>query len=233
MKSTKTIYIILVFLLIISTKLFATEFTITLTITNKSSEWQKLFLKKGRILEIAGVDATNYQSIIITEGDGLILIPPKSTVKRIIKGICLHKGLKFAEKNAEIRFTPFTGNKELIEAGSNQKNVHKIVAFPRHNIVTVTGKGYSDSEKDGRSKDREEAIRNAMEDAARKSGIEFESEAILDNFKIVKDTKKFEVGKRSIFLKKIIHEEYNEKKGEYLFIGEFDIYCEPPVPDVY
>ena len=234
MKSIKfRLLLTCVFVLLFSSVLSATEFKITLTITNKSNEYQKLFLKKGRILEIAKIDATDYQSIIITEGDGLIIIPPRTTITRVVKGICLHKGLKFPDKKAKIQFTPFIGSDELVSANNNQKKIHNIVSYPKRSRVTLIGKGYSDEKKNGKAKDREEAIANAIQDAARQSGVTYESEAIMDNFRLVKDFKRIEIGSRTVYLKKTIHEEYDTKKGEYLFIGEFEVEYDAPSPEVY
>jgi hypothetical protein len=232
-KQKQKIFLTVLLLVVLFSAVYATEFRIILTITNKSNKYQKLFLKKGRILEIAKIGETDYQSIIITEGDGLIMIPPKTTIKRVIKGICLHKGLKFPVKNVKLQFTPFVGSDALIKAGSDQKEVHRITAFPRNSRRTVIGKGYSNSEKDGKNRDRQEAIQSAITDAARKAGISFESKALLENFRLLKDLKRIEIGKRNIFMKKTIHEEYDEKKVEYLFIGEFEVESEPPLPEVY
>ena len=204
-----------------------------LRIKNKSDEWLKFFLKKGRILELAKIESSYYQSIIITEGEGLVLVPPKETIERKIKGICLHKGLKFPPVGARISFTPFVGSKELIKAGNDQKKVHKITDKPLPSIMRVIAKGYSDNKKDGIQKDKKEAFMDAINNAARQSGIIFKSEAIKSRFRLFNYTKSITISEKTIRLLKTIHEEYNGRKGQYLFIGEFEIKIPPPIPEVY
>jgi len=226
----KKLFIAFFALIICSGKLFATDFTLTITFKNNSNNWKKLYLEKGRILEIAKVDASYYQSIIITSGDGIVIIPPNSTVKRVIKGKCLHKGLKFPPEGCTVNFTPFVGNPELISA--NQRKIHSLTDEPANNVKIVVAKGYSDERKNGRMADRDEAIRNAFENASMQGGISFESDKVFNNIDLIKDFKRLSVKEKSVRLKKIIHEEYNEKNGEYLFIGEFEVVSRAPVPEI-
>jgi len=209
-----------------------TDFTMTIIIANKSDETKRLYLEKGRILEIARVNSTHFQSVIITEGDGLIEIPPGQTIRRQIRGICLHEGLKFPPVGERIVLTPFTGNEQLIEAGANQEAVHKLTEFPMENVAIITAKGYSDSHKDGRVIDQGEAFKAAVENAARESGFTFTSETILSNLKLIKTKQKISVEEKSIKLNRVIHEEYNEKTGEYLYIGEFEVRSKPSKPQI-
>ena len=78
--------------------------------------------------------------------------------------------------------------------------------------------------------DRDEAVRNAMENATMQAGIDFESETIMKNISKIKDFRKLTVKEKSVRLIKIIHEEYKSKIGEYLFIGEFEVTSQPPKP---
>ena len=96
----------------------------------------------------------------------------------------------------------------------------------------IIGKGYSDDKKDGRMADRDEAIWNAMENASIQAGIRFESESILKDIKLIKDFRKLSVEEKSVKLTKVIHEDYNNKTGEYLFIGEFEVVSKPPKPEL-
>ncbi|MFC1557329.1 hypothetical protein ACFL6I_17540 [candidate division KSB1 bacterium] len=210
---------------------FWTDFTITISIVNKSDQPKRLYLEKGRILETARIDANYYQSILITEGDGWIDIPPNSAIRRRISGICLHKGLKFPEIGTEIVLTPFIGNAELRVAGSDQAEVHRLTDFPRENIQMIIARGYSNAQKDGRDIDREEAFKNAVETAARESGFLFSSETILENLNILTTDQRITMDEKSIRLNEVVHEEYNEETGEYLYIGEFEVRSKPSRPE--
>ncbi len=225
----KKIFIfILCFFAFCLSETFATEFTMTITFKNNSSSWKRLNLEKGRILEIAELDASHYQSIIITSGEGVVIIPPNETVEKTIMGICLHKGLKFPAEGTVVNFTPFVGNAELVS--TDQKKVHSLTSEPADSEIIVIGKGYSDDKKNGRMADRDEAIWNAMENASIQTGIEFESELILKNINLIKDFRKLSVKEKSVRLRKVIHEQYNEKTGEFLFIGEFEVISKAPKP---
>jgi len=215
-----------------SVPLHWTDFIMTVVITNNSDEAKRLYLEKGRILEISRVNSTHFQSVIITEGEGWIEIPPRQTVQRQIRGVCLHEGLKFPPIGERIVLTPFTGNEQLIAAGSNQEAVHKLTEFPRENVAIVTAKGYSDSHKDGKAIDQEEAFKAAVENAARESGFTFTSETILSNLKLIKTLQKISVEEKSIKLNRVIHEDYDEKTGEYLYIGEFEVRSMPSKPQI-
>jgi len=208
----------------------ATDFTLTITFKNNSNNWKKINLEKGRILEIAKVDASYYQSIIITSGDGFVIIPPNQTVEKTIKGICLHKGLKFPPEGCTVNFSPFIGDSELIT--TDQKKIHSLTEEPADNVKIVIAKGYSDEKKNGRMADRDEAIRNAMENASVQAGISFESETILKNINLIKDFRRLTVKEKSVGLKNVIHEEYKENTGEYLFIGEFEVISKSPKPEL-
>lgn len=209
---------------------YGTEFTMTITFENQSDNWKRIKLEKGRILELAEVDASEYQSIVITEGDGVVLIPPQETVERRIKGMCLHKGLKFPKAGRTVTFTPFVGNDELIT--DDQKKIHSLTEHPAPIKKVIIAKGYSDDKKNGKMTDRDEAVRNAMENATMQAGIDFESETIMKNISKIKDFRKLAVKEKSVRLTKIIHEEYKSKTGEYLFIGEFEVTSQPPEPEI-
>jgi len=209
-----------------------TDFNMTVFITNKSGETKRLYLEKGRILEIARLHSSDFQSVIITEGGGWVSIPPGRTIQRQIKGICLQKGLRFPRESARIVITPFSGSEELIAAGNNQEAVHKIVEFPRDNVSVIVAKGYSDTHKDGRAADYEEAFKAAVENASRESGFTFTSETILENLQLIRTKQRINVKEKSIKLLRIIHEEYNEKTGEFLYIGEFEVRSKPPPTEI-
>lgn len=232
----KTVLIVLLLVLTAFTSnadaFFWTEFSITITITNNSDIPKRIFLEKGRILETAKINADHYQSIIITEGEGWIEIPPQSRVQRQIKGLCLHKGLKFPEEGGRINLTPFIANAELLSAGTDQNEIHAITGYPRENVQIITGKGYSDANKDGREVDREEAFKNAVEDAARKSGFLFSSETFMENMNLLKTRQRLTMEEKSIRLNNMIHEEYDAETGEYLYIGEFEVRSKPSVPEI-
>ncbi|MFC1563057.1 hypothetical protein ACFL4Z_03300 [candidate division KSB1 bacterium] len=230
MFSKKIFSLLLFFSFIYFAEIFATEFSMTITFKNNSDNWKKLNLEKGRIFEIAKIDASHYQSIIITSGDGIIIIPPQETVERTISGICLHKGLKFPPEGCIVNFTPFVGDSELIT--TDQKKVHSLTEEPIENVMIVIGKGYSDDKKNGRMADRDEAIWNAMENASIQAGISFESESILKDINLIKDFRKLSVKEKSVQLNKVIHEDYNDKTGEYLFIGEFKVTSKAPKPEL-
>lgn len=207
---------------------YATEFTMTVTIKNKSDNWKKFFLKKGRIIEIAKVDASHYQNIILTEGDGLILIPPLQTVKQTIKGICLQEGLNLPPKNAVMKLTPFVLQEEWID--KDQKTMYTIMENPLDNSSSLIGKGYSDAIKNERQQDREEAFQSAVLDVSRQIGIIFESKSVFQDLSLVHGLHTVTIDEQSITLNRIIHEEYNEDTGEYFFIGEFTISKKAPLP---
>jgi len=209
-----------------------TDFSMTISITNKSDKTKELFLEKGRILELAELSSTHLQSILITSGDGLISIPPGQTIQRRITGVCLNKGLRFPAVGREIVLTPFTGNEQLIKANGDQQVVHKITEFPLDNVALIIGKGYSDNNNDGRAKDMDEAFKAAVENAARESGFTFTSESVLNNLKLIQTMQKLTVEEKSIKLIKIVHEEYNEDSGEYLYIGEFEVRSKPSRPEI-
>ncbi|MCH7782601.1 hypothetical protein IID62_05990 [candidate division KSB1 bacterium] len=234
----KKLYLYIVIFLIVVMNItdvvseYWTDFSMTIYITNKSDKTKELFLEKGRILELAEVNSTHIQSIIITSGDGLISIPPGQTVQRRITGICLNKGLRFPSVGREIVLTPFTGNEQLIQAGREQEAVHKITEFPLDNVALIIAKGYSDNKKDGRAKDMDEAFKAAVENAARESGFTFTSESILNNLKLIQTMQKLRVEEKSIKLNKVVHEEYNEDTGEYLYIGEFEVRSKPSKPEI-
>jgi len=212
--------------------MYWSDFTMSVQITNKSDQTKQLYLEKGRILEIAHINSTHYQSIIITDGDGWIDVPPRSTIRRQIKGVCLHKGLKFPAQGEQIVLTPLIGNAELITAGDNQEEVHAITGFPRENIQMIVAKGYSDAEKNGRDQDREEAFKNAVENASRESGFTFSSETLLENLRLLRTNQRITMEKKSIRLNKVVHEDYNSSTGEYLYIGEFEVRSRPSRPEL-
>ncbi len=212
--------------------MFWTEFTMSVHIRNKSAETKRLYLEKGRILEIARLNTDYFQSVIITDGDGWVEIPPGTTVIHDISGICLNEGLKFPASGEQIIFTPFIGNPELVTAGSDQEEVHRITDFPRDNIQIIVAKGYSDSEKNGIETDREEAFKDAVDTAARESGFVFSSETVLENLRLLRTDQRIKVENKSIRLNKVIHEDYNEDTGEYLYIGEFEVRSKPSRPEL-
>lgn len=216
----------------LSENFFWTEFTMTITVTNNSDQPKRVFLEKGRILETANINANHYQSIIITDGDGWIEVPPRTKVRHQIRGLCLHKGLKFPEEGGPINLTPFVANAELLSVGADQEEIHAITGFPRENVQIITGKGYSDVNRDGREKDREEAFRNAVESAARESGFLFSSETFMENMNLLKTSQKLTMEQKSIRLNKVIHEEYDSETGEYLYIGEFEVRSKPSLPEI-
>ncbi|MFC1555298.1 hypothetical protein ACFL7D_11755 [candidate division KSB1 bacterium] len=236
MSKNLIIYLILpVFLLVsfaIEEPYLRTDFTMTVYISNKSDVEKRFFLEKGRILEIARINSSHFQSIIITDGDGWITIPAGETIKRKIKGVCLNDGLKFPPEEEKIVLTPFVGNQTLIDAGDDQEKVSKITEFPLENVSIVTGKGYSDPNNDGIVIDKDEAFRNAVENASRESGFIFSSQTILENLKMIQTKQKIQVEEKSIKLLKIIHEEYDEKTGQYLYIGEFEVRSKPSAPQI-
>lgn len=211
---------------------YMTDFTMTVFITNKSGESKRLFLEKGRILEIAKINSSHFQSIIITEGDGWVTIPANQTVRRQIRGICLHDGLQFPQTGERIVLTPFVGDEELIQAGNDQEAVHRLTAFPKDNVMIITAKGYSDATKDGREKDKDEAFQAAVENAARESGFIFSSETILESMNLIRTRQQIRTEEKSIKLNRVIHEEYDEEKGEYLYIGEFEVRSKPSRPEI-
>ena len=217
-------------LFIVFSQVWATEFTMTISVENKSNNWKRYFLKKGRILEIASIDISHFQSIIITEGDGLILIPPLRTMKRTIKGICLHKGLNFPSEGDALKLTPFVVQEELI--GADQETVHALIDLPSENIKLIIGRGYSDAVNNGRQLDREEAFKNAVFNVCRQVDVAFESKASLKNLSLAQNIRKITLGDFSISLKRNIHEDYNEEIGEYLFISEFEVIKKAPVSRV-
>ena len=210
--------------------IYGTDFKLTITFKNNSDSWKKINLEKGRILEIAELDASHYQSIIITSGEGTVLIPPKKTIEKVVTGMCLHKGLSFPPEGCVVNFTPFVGNSELIT--DDQKKIHSLTEKPTPIVKNIIAKGYSNEKKNGRMADRDEAIRNAMENASVQAGISFESETILKNINRIKDFRKLTVKEKSVLLKKIIHEEYNKNTGEYLFIAEFEVTAQAPEPEL-
>lgn len=212
--------------------LFWTDFSMTVYITNSSDRPKQVYLEKGRILEVAQIGSNYMQSVIITSGDGMIVVPPGQTVERKIEGVCLNEGLKFPSVGEEIILTPFTGNERLKEAGAYQDAVHQITEFPLDNIAMIIAKGYSDGKKDGRAKDFDEAFKAAVENAARESGFTFASESILNNLKLIKTMQRISVKEKSIKLSKVVHEEYNEETGEYLYIGEFEVRSKPSKPEI-
>ena len=218
------------FLFVFINNIYGTDFKLAITFKNNSDSWKEVNLEKGRILEIAELDASYYQSIIIISGEGTVLIPPHKTVKKVVTGMCLHKGLKFPPEGRTVNFTPFVGNSELIS--DNQKEIHSLTEKPTPIVKNIIAKGYSDDKKNGRMADRDEAIRNAMENASVQAGISFESETLLKNIDRVKDFRKLAVKEKSVRLKKIIHEEYNDKSGEYLFIAEFEVTSPAPKPEL-
>ncbi len=209
---------------------YHTDFEMTIFLTNKSDKAKRIFLEKGRVFEITNPNSSHYQSIMLTEGEGWIEIPPGRTIRKNVKGICLNKSLKYPETDAKVQVTPYVGNDVLLQAKDSQDRIHSITEFPRDNVSVVTSKGYSDSKKNGRNRDREEAFRNAVENAAKESGFRFSSATVLKNLKILKTSQKLDVEEKSIKLLKVIHEEYNEKKGEYLYIGEFEVRSKPSKP---
>ncbi len=206
----------------------ATEFDLTLIMRNKSDSWKRLMLKKGRILEMAGIDESEYQSIILYEGEGLVLIPPHQTIRRKVRGLCMHKGLKFPPEGVKVAFTPFVAKEELL--GRSQAEVHEIAATPSPGIDYIIVKGYSDGEKDGLEKDRDEAFQDAVTQAARQGGMDIANETILENLALIRNYQKIRMQQRSVKLRRIIHEEYNREQGEYLFIGEFEVQMPAPEP---
>jgi len=234
MKKILTLWIFTaLFLLFISSIALATEFELTLVIKNKSDEWLKYVLKKGRILELAQIESSFYQSIIITEGEGLILVPPFETVERKIKGVCLHKGLHFAKVGNKINFTPFVGSQQLIEAGDNQKKVHEITNKPSPTIIKVMGKGYSDEEKNNVQIDRKEAFVDAVTDAALQAGVEMKPDQVRSKLNILESSKSAVIDNKTIKVLRIIHEDYETDSGQYLFIAEFEFIIPPPEPEIY
>ncbi|MFC1477739.1 hypothetical protein ACFL6L_04665 [candidate division KSB1 bacterium] len=233
MKRTAIIIILLSAVLLPGLRPYTwTDFTLTIHITNSSDQAKRLFLEKGRILEIAQVNADYFQSVIITEGNGWIEIPPRSSIQKVIKGICLQKGLKFPPEGARIMLTPFMGNTEYVMVENDQEEVHKIALMPQDNIQMIIAKGYSDSNKDGREQDREEAFQSAVENASRESGLTFSSETILENLKLIQTKQRVTVKEKAIRLNSIVHEEYDERTGEYLFIGEFEVRSKPSRPEI-
>jgi len=212
--------------------LYWTDFSMTVVVTNKSNEWKRLNLEKGRILEIANINSSHFQSIIITSGDGLIEIPPGRTIEKVVRGVCLNEGLRFPPAGEEIIFTPFTGSQTLIDAGAEQGAAHRITKSPKDNFVLIAARGYSDSRKDGRARDYDEAFKSAVENAARESGFTFTSETILNNLNLIKTMQKINVEEKSIKLARIIHEDYDEDSGQYLFIGEFEVRSKPSLPQI-
>ncbi len=212
--------------------MYWTDFSMSVIVTNRSDEWKRLFLEKGRILEIANVNSSHLQSVIITAGDGWMEIPPGRTVEKKIEAICLNEGLSFPPVGDEVVLTPFSGSQELIAAGANQKAIHSITAFPKENFVLITAKGYSDDEIEGRATDYDEAFQSAVENAARESGFTFTSETILNNLNLIRTQQRIDVEEKSIKLVCVIHEEYNEENGQYLLIGEFEVRSKPSSPQL-
>lgn len=203
--------------------LYWTDFSMTVVITNKSNEWKRLNLEKGRILEIANVNSSHFQSVIITSGDGLIEVQPGRTIEKVVRGVCLNKGLRFPPAGEEIVLTPFTGSQALLDVGADQGAVHRITEFPKDNFVLITARGFSDNRKDGRERDYDEAFKSAVENAARESGFTLTSETILNNLNLIKTMQRVNVEEKSIKLARVIHEDYDENTGQYLFIGEFEV----------
>lgn len=232
MKRLFLISFLILFFISDAVPVFRTDFSMTIYIKNKSDQWKRIFLEKGRILEIAKINSSHIQSIILTGGEGWIAVPPGETVQRNISGICLQKGLKFPNQATEIIVIPFTGSAELIAAGSDQESIHKITEFPRDNISVIVSKGYSDDNKDGRAADKEEAFKAAVENAARESGFTFSSETILENLRLIQTNQRIKVEEKSIKLLKVVHEEYNDETGEYLYIGEFEVRSKPSRPEL-
>ena len=54
----------------------------------------------------------------------------------------------------------------------------------------------------------------------------------MKNISKIKDFRKLAVKEKSVRLIKVIHEEYKDKTGEYLFIGEFEVTAKPPTPEI-
>lgn len=208
--------------------LSATEFDLTLVIRNKSDSWKRLILEKGRILEMAGIDQSEYQSIVLYEGEGLVLVPPNQTVRRKVRGLCMHKGLKFPPEGVNVAFTPFIAREEML--GKSQTELHEIAATPAPGISHVIVKGYSDGVKNGIERDRDEAFQDAVTQAARQGGMDITSETILENLSLIRNYQRIRVQQRSVKLRKIIHEEYRSDTGQYLFIGEFEVQTPAPEP---
>ncbi|MCP4725792.1 MAG: hypothetical protein GY863_12185 [bacterium] len=202
----------------------------TIFLTNRSDKTKKIYLEKGRVFEIASPNSSHYQSIMLTEGEGWIDVPPGRTIRKQVKGVCLNKNLKYPDLDSKIQVTPYVGDNELIQADGDQKKVHDITEFPKDNIAVITAKGYSNSNKDGKDKDREEAFQNAVGNAAKESGFRFSSETVLRNLKILQTRQKIDIEEKTIKLNRVIHEEYNDKTGEYLFIGEFEVRSKPSKP---
>jgi len=233
MKKISLIFAIFILITVFSSSdALGTEFELTLKIKNNSGEWLKYVLKKGRILELARIESSYYQSIIITEGEGLILVPPYETVERKIKGTCLHKGMSFPEIGEEIHFTPFIGSEELISAGNDQTKVHQISSKPLASRVKVIAKGYSDKKKNGLKEDKDEAFLAAVFDAASQCGIDFQSKSISSQLKMLEYKNTVTITEKTIKFLKVIHEEYDEKEGKYFFIGEFEVKFPPSAPQV-
>ena len=220
-------FMLLVAALLRAPDAFATEFDLTLILRNKSDSWKRLTLEKGRILEMAGIDQSEYQSIIIYEGEGLVLIPPHETIRRKIRGLCMHKGLKFPPEGIKVAFSPFIAKGELLD--KSQAEVHEIAATPSPSIAHSIVKGYSDARKNGLERDRDEAFQDAITQAARQGGMDIASETIMENLSVIRNYQRIRIHQRSVRLRKIIHEEYNKDSGQYLFIGEFEV--QMPAPD--
>ncbi len=226
----KRMYIMILFILFAAAAVYATEFEFTLVVENKSDKWYRFELVKGRILEIAQIDASEYQSIIITEGDGVIEVPPHYTLRHKVKGLCMHKGLAFPPQGSLVKLTPFTGDNTLVNALPDQKEVHRIAAEASDNIELIIGKGYSDKKKNSREQDRFEAISGAVNNAAGKAGVGLETVSELAKMRMIQKIEKIKVKDQTMSLHKIVHEEYDDQKGEFLFIGEFEIRSKPPKP---
>ena len=190
---------------------FGTEFDLVLVLRNKGNSWKRLMLTKGRVLELAGIDKSHYQSIILSEGDGLVLIPPHQTVQRRVKGLCMHKGLAFPPEGVPVSFTPFTAKEELID--KSQAEVHRVAASPAPNMTRIIAKGFSNEKKDGQEIDRDEAFRNAVENAAREGGMEITSETVLRNLNLIRNYQRIRIKQHSVKLGKIVHEEYDNESG--------------------
>lgn len=208
-------------------KFYRTDFKMTLFLTNHSDKVKKVYLEKGRVFEINAKGQSHFQSIILTQGYGVIEIQPGELVKKEVAGVCLNKGLKYPEYDTKLQITPFVGDADIIEAGNDQGRVHNITNYPKENVMVVTAKGYSDNINNGRADDREEAFKNAVENAAKETGVTFSSKTILNNFKLIEASQQMTIDEKSVKLNKIVHEEYNADNGEYLFIGEFEIKTKP------
>lgn len=208
-------------------KYYRTDFKMTIFLTNHSDKVKTIMLEKGRVFEINSKGQSHYQSIVLTQGYGLIEIQPGEIVKKEISGVCLNKGLKYPDNDTKLQITPFIGDSDIIQAGADQQRVHQITNYPKDNVMVVTAKGYSDNKKNGRAEDREEAFKNAVENAAKETGVTFSSKTILNNFKLIEASQQMTIDEKSVKLNKIVHEEYNSENGEYLFIGEFEIKTKP------